>query len=206
MGDLTDEAWQLPSALGGRVVDVSHGAAIVCRPSCMTAFDSRICPDSFSLPCLSCPVSNAVFAPSHHSPRVLISDFGSSALLQDNWLRRRSGHTGTMEFMAPEALRLDPRTGDLQELTSKADMWSLGELAICSPSAFESSTGELQLTTLPLFPNPACGAQLNPRTGMILHLLLFFRLPYTQVDDVELLRKEMLAYEGLGSGTGTGTG
>ncbi|KDN38568.1 kinase-like protein [Tilletiaria anomala UBC 951] len=90
-------------------------------------------------------------------PRVLISDFGSSAFLKDSWMRRRSGHTGTMEFMAPETIRVDPRTGQLQELSRKADMWSL---------------------------------------GMILHLLLYFKLPYSQVDDVDVLREEMLAYTG----------
>jgi hypothetical protein len=32
---------------------------------------------------------------------------------------------------------------------------------------------------------------------MILHLLLFFRLPYSQVDDIDILRREMLAYQGM---------
>ena len=32
---------------------------------------------------------------------------------------------------------------------------------------------------------------------MILHLLLFFSLPYSQVDDVDQLRTEMLAYRGF---------
>lgn len=90
-------------------------------------------------------------------PRVLLSDFGSSSLLHDNWRRQRSGHTGTMEFMAPEAVRVNARTGMLQELSSKADIWSF---------------------------------------GMILHLLIFLRLPYTQVEDVDRLRDEMLAYGG----------
>ena len=88
-------------------------------------------------------------------PRVLISDFGSSIFLHES--HTRSGHTGTMEFMAPEVLRIDPRTGALEELSRKADMWSL---------------------------------------GMILHLLLYFRLPYTQVEDIDVLSQEMRDYQG----------
>ncbi|SPO37878.1 related to IKS1 - putative serine/threonine kinase [Pseudozyma flocculosa] len=91
-------------------------------------------------------------------PRAMLSDFGSSMLLHDNWTRQRSGHTGTMEYMSPETLTTDPSTGKLSELSSKADIWSL---------------------------------------GMILHLLLFFHLPYSQVDDVDRLRDEMLAYRGF---------
>ncbi|KAN0064583.1 putative serine/threonine-protein kinase iks1 [Thecaphora frezii] len=91
-------------------------------------------------------------------PRAMLSDFGSSMLLHDNWTRQRSGHTGTMEYMSPETLTTDPVTGKLSELSSKADIWSL---------------------------------------GMILHLLLYFHLPYSQVDDVDRLRDEMLAYRGF---------
>lgn len=89
-------------------------------------------------------------------PRALLSDFGSSLLLHDNWTRTRSGHTGTMEYMAPEAVFPDT-TGRLAELSSKADMWSL---------------------------------------GVVLHLLLFFRLPYKHTD-VDRLRVEMMAYSGF---------
>ena len=59
-------------------------------------------------------------------PRAMLSDFGSSLLLHDNWTRQRTGHTGTMEYMAPETLATDPVTGKLCELSSKADIWSLG--------------------------------------------------------------------------------
>ncbi|PWN51286.1 kinase-like protein [Violaceomyces palustris] len=93
-------------------------------------------------------------------PRAMLSDFGSSLLLEDSWKRQRSGHTGTMEYMSPETLRRSPITGEFEELSSKADIWSL---------------------------------------GMILHLLLFFSLPYSQVDDVDILREEMLAYRGFKS-------
>lgn len=91
-------------------------------------------------------------------PRALLSDFGSSTFQHENWnSRKRSGHTGTMEFMAPETFQPD-MNGRLQELSSKADIWSL---------------------------------------GMILHLLIFFRLPYRQVEDVDELRDEMLSYGGF---------
>ncbi|KAK0569067.1 putative serine/threonine-protein kinase iks1 [Tilletia horrida] len=90
-------------------------------------------------------------------PRAMLSDFGSSTFLQGNWRRIRSGHTGTMDFMAPEAIFPDPITGQLQELTSKSDIWSL---------------------------------------GMILHLCVFFRLPYRNSDDIDQLRAEMEAYPG----------
>ncbi|GAK63928.1 kinase-like protein [Moesziomyces antarcticus] len=89
-------------------------------------------------------------------PRALLSDFGSSLLLHDSWTRTRSGHTGTMEYMAPEAVFADAG-GRLAELSSKADMWSL---------------------------------------GVVLHLLLFFRLPYKHTD-VDRLRAEMMAYGGF---------
>ncbi|CAD6915078.1 unnamed protein product [Tilletia controversa] len=90
-------------------------------------------------------------------PRAMLSDFGSSTFLQGNWRRIRSGHTGTMDFMAPEAIFPDRLTGELQELTSKSDVWSL---------------------------------------GMILHLCVFFRLPYRHSDDIDRLREEMERYRG----------
>lgn len=39
--------------------------------------------------------------------------------------RARSGNTGTLEYAAPGALPA-PHTGLLQQVDSKADMWSLG--------------------------------------------------------------------------------
>ncbi|CBQ72416.1 related to IKS1-putative serine/threonine kinase [Sporisorium reilianum SRZ2] len=96
-------------------------------------------------------------------PRAMLSDFGSSLLLHDNWTRTRSGHTGTLEYMSPETMRVNPVTRRLDELSSKADMWSL---------------------------------------GMILHLLVFFRLPFRQTQDVDELRAEMLGYSGFRRGEG----
>lgn len=61
-------------------------------------------------------------------PRAMLSDFGSSLLLHDNWTRTRSGHTGTMEYMSPETILVNPLTGRLDELSSKSDIWSLGLL------------------------------------------------------------------------------
>ncbi|PWY99783.1 kinase-like protein [Testicularia cyperi] len=95
-------------------------------------------------------------------PRAMLSDFGSSLLVQDNWARTRSGHTGTIEYMSPETVLVDPVTGQLKELSSKADIWSL---------------------------------------GMILHLLLFFSLPFQQTDDIVQLRAEMQTYTGFSAAT-----
>ncbi|KAJ7752461.1 kinase-like protein [Mycena maculata] len=79
-------------------------------------------------------------------PRAMLSDFGTSRdMLHSS--RSRSGNTGTLEYTAPESLP-SPRTGRLQPVDSKADMWSL---------------------------------------GMILHKLLFFKLPYTHASDGEAL-------------------
>ncbi|KAJ9475093.1 putative serine/threonine-protein kinase IKS1 [Pseudozyma hubeiensis] len=92
-------------------------------------------------------------------PRALLSDFGSSLFLHDNWTRVRSGHTGTMEYMSPEAVLVNPLTGKLDELSSKSDVWSV---------------------------------------GMILHLLVFFRLPWEgDVDDLGRLRGEIGRYKGF---------
>lgn len=49
-----------------------------------------------------CATRTQSFAVNLHSPRVLITDFGSSAMLHENWLRTRSGHTGTMEVSRPQ--------------------------------------------------------------------------------------------------------
>ncbi|KAJ7096638.1 kinase-like domain-containing protein [Mycena belliarum] len=79
-------------------------------------------------------------------PRAMLSDFGTSRdMLHPS--RSRSGNTGTLEYTAPETLP-SPRTGLLQPVDSKADMWSL---------------------------------------GMILHKLLFFKLPYQYASDGEAL-------------------
>lgn len=59
-------------------------------------------------------------------PKALLSDFGSSLSQHQNWMRTRTGNTGTLEYMAPETIV--PHEGQLAELTSKADIWSLGIL------------------------------------------------------------------------------
>ncbi|WVF70093.1 hypothetical protein IAT40_004881 [Kwoniella sp. CBS 6097] len=57
-------------------------------------------------------------------PKALISDFGTSEeMLRGK--RERTGHTGTMEYMAPETLVQD-LTGQWRPSDSHADMWSLG--------------------------------------------------------------------------------
>lgn len=90
--------------------------------------------------------------------RAMLSDFGTSQdALQTS--RVRSGNTGTVEYSAPEALAKDPVTGQLLQIDSKSDMWSL---------------------------------------GIILHKLIFFRLPYPEIDpsDVNGIEREVLAYPG----------
>ncbi|WWC67655.1 uncharacterized protein I206_101565 [Kwoniella pini CBS 10737] len=89
-------------------------------------------------------------------PKALISDFGTSEeMLRGK--RERTGHTGTMEYMAPETLMQDTQ-GNWRPSDSYADMWSL---------------------------------------GMILHKMLFLRLPYPDTEDFDALHKEILAYPGF---------
>ena len=91
-------------------------------------------------------------------PTAMLSDFGSSVHLHENYMRKRSGNTGTMEYMAPEAVLRDPRSGEFGELTSKADIWSL---------------------------------------GILFHLLVFFDVPYPQVDDIDQLRRDIQEFTSL---------
>ncbi|KAK1926387.1 kinase-like domain-containing protein [Papiliotrema laurentii] len=57
-------------------------------------------------------------------PKAMISDFGTSEeMLRGK--RDRTGHTGTMEYMAPETIVVDS-TGHWRPSDSHADMWSLG--------------------------------------------------------------------------------
>ncbi|CAJ1989484.1 protein kinase [Leishmania donovani] len=63
-------------------------------------------------------------------PRVLVSDFGTAALL-DDILYDRSGGTGTLEYMAPELLETtaSPRGANeryVNHHTMASDVWSLG--------------------------------------------------------------------------------
>ncbi|WVN87400.1 uncharacterized protein L203_102579 [Cryptococcus depauperatus CBS 7841] len=57
-------------------------------------------------------------------PRAMISDFGTSEEMLLG-KRQRTGHTGTMEYMAPETLITDAN-GSFYPSNSKADIWSLG--------------------------------------------------------------------------------
>lgn len=58
----------------------------------------------------------------------MISDFGECEDLDASKAdtENRTGATGTLEFMAPEHVRLDPRGRHLMDYSPKADMWSLG--------------------------------------------------------------------------------
>lgn len=62
--------------------------------------------------------------PGDELPTAMLSDFGSSRLLGDG-IKRRTGHTGTIEYMAPEAVIPDG-SGVFAALTGKSDVWSLG--------------------------------------------------------------------------------
>ncbi|WRT65045.1 uncharacterized protein IL334_001987 [Kwoniella shivajii] len=57
-------------------------------------------------------------------PKALLSDFGTSEEMLRGQ-RERTGHTGTMEYMAPETLIQDSQ-GRWRPSDSHADMWSLG--------------------------------------------------------------------------------
>ncbi|KAL4206131.1 kinase-like domain-containing protein [Rhizopus microsporus] len=94
----------------------------------------------------------------HHGiPRVLISDFGECEDLEGELsVNNRTGATGTLEFMAPEHVRLDPRGRHMVDYSPKADMWSL---------------------------------------GMVLYYLCYSRLPYSNIDDIDILRQEILSFK-----------
>lgn len=57
-------------------------------------------------------------------PKAMLSDFGTSEEMLRGQ-RERTGHTGTMEYMAPETLIQDAE-GRFRPSDSHADMWSLG--------------------------------------------------------------------------------
>ncbi|POW15447.1 hypothetical protein PSTT_02049 [Puccinia striiformis] len=59
-------------------------------------------------------------------PTAMISDFGSSISQSENWSRERTGRTGTLDWVPPESLKKDPKTGKLNEVTQKGDLWQLG--------------------------------------------------------------------------------
>jgi len=97
-------------------------------------------------------------------PRAMLSDFGTSQDMLKS--RARSGNTGTLEYSSPESL--PSPTGELLQVDSKSDMWSV---------------------------------------GMILHKLLFFRLPYASSSDntrdgseaPDMLEREVQSYIGFKS-------
>lgn len=88
---------------------------------------------------------------------MLISDFGECEDLDETIIdSNRTGATGTLEFMAPEHVRLDPRGRNNVDYSPKADMWSL---------------------------------------GMVLYFLCYSRLPYNVINDVDLLRSEIVSFK-----------
>ncbi|KAJ3125461.1 putative serine/threonine-protein kinase iks1 [Nowakowskiella sp. JEL0407] len=91
-------------------------------------------------------------------PTVLISDFGECETVSGNqdYHRRRTGATGTMEFMPPELLVSDEEGNFKNDYSTAADIWSL---------------------------------------GMVLYYLCYSSLPYSQVDDVDILREEILNFQ-----------
>ncbi|KAJ1929658.1 putative serine/threonine-protein kinase iks1 [Tieghemiomyces parasiticus] len=108
-------------------------------------------------------------------PRVILTDFGECEdTAAHREFGRRTGATGTLEFMAPELIQTDRDGHFLDAYSVKADVWSL---------------------------------------GMILHYLCYSRLPYSQVEDVDILRLEILALRNVhvppplpGSRQGAGLG
>jgi len=64
-------------------------------------------------------------------PTAMISDFGSSISQSENWSRERTGRTGTLDWVPPESLKTDPKTGKLHEVTQKGDLWQLGLVLHC---------------------------------------------------------------------------
>eukprot|EP00698_Gefionella_okellyi_P022718 TRINITY_DN7569_c0_g1_i1.p1 TRINITY_DN7569_c0_g1~~TRINITY_DN7569_c0_g1_i1.p1 ORF type:complete len:647 (+),score=115.84 TRINITY_DN7569_c0_g1_i1:94-2034(+) len=70
-------------------------------------------------------LTNVTDSPSHTVLRVLISDFGTSALLNEIG-GTRQGNTGTVHFMAPELLHVDPDGSFPFHHTFQSDIWGLG--------------------------------------------------------------------------------
>lgn len=103
-------------------------------------------------------------------PRPLISDFGTTRQViyfpREGESGRRTGNTGTLEYCAPENVELNAGRG---EIGKESDHWALGEY----------SCGNLLIRDC----ITDCGE--DGRSGLILHKLLFFRLPYSQVEDLE---------------------
>lgn len=58
-------------------------------------------------------------------PTLLVSDFGESIYFKQNSHQLRSGNTGTLEYCAPELLKVDA-SGQLHDFTFASDIYSLG--------------------------------------------------------------------------------
>ncbi|KAJ2707415.1 putative serine/threonine-protein kinase iks1 [Coemansia sp. IMI 203386] len=86
-------------------------------------------------------------------PRIMLTDFGECEILSHLEKRDRTGATGTMEFMAPELLKVDATGRFLDSYSTKSDMWSL---------------------------------------GMVLYYLCYSRLPFSDIDDIDALRRDVL--------------
>ncbi|KAJ3126629.1 putative serine/threonine-protein kinase iks1 [Physocladia obscura] len=105
-------------------------------------------------------------------PRILISDFGECEVIGEKVQRaetaanRRTGATGTLEFMCPELLERDEVTGKYRHDHSvKGDMFSL---------------------------------------GVVLYFLCYSNVPYSQIDDIDLLKEEILKFDGVKFPIGNG--
>ncbi|KAI8908956.1 kinase-like domain-containing protein [Gorgonomyces haynaldii] len=90
-------------------------------------------------------------------PYVLLSDFGECEIVSDEVERKRTGATGTLEFMPPELLFKDQFGNYVPNHSTKADMWSL---------------------------------------GVLLYFLCYSSVPYKQTDDVDILKEEILEFDG----------
>lgn len=86
----------------------------------------------------------------------MLTDFGNSETRTEIWYRARSGVTGTLDYVPPEAFKPNTK-GKSQELSARVDIWAL---------------------------------------GLILHVLCFFKLPFKQSEDIDLLREEIVNYPG----------
>lgn len=73
-------------------------------------------------------------------PRPVLSDFGSSEARNRLLHRERTGYTGTLDYVAPEALQVNRATGRFRELDAACDLWSLG-LLLVSPRRPRESPG-----------------------------------------------------------------
>ncbi|XP_050340616.1 probable serine/threonine-protein kinase iksA [Bactrocera neohumeralis] len=74
------------------------------------------------------PQNLLLTGPPGKPPRVLVSDFGTAALLGEK-AYERTGGTGTLEYMAPELMEVLPNCSEeryVNHHTKASDVWSLG--------------------------------------------------------------------------------